>query len=80
MCRFTLSIHTLCLSVGGRMDGWMDGRTDARKNIYSIFRDKLLLLGEHGYIPIPKQGSPNQFGDCSVTNQKRFGVLSNLGL
>jgi hypothetical protein len=28
-------------------DGWTDGRTDA-ENIYSIFRDKLLLLGEHG--------------------------------
>ena len=31
------------------------------------------------YIPIPKRGSPNRFGDCSVTNQKRFGVRSNLG-
>jgi hypothetical protein len=28
----------------GRMHGWTDGRTE---NIYSIFRDKLLLLGEH---------------------------------
>ena len=27
-----------------------DGRTHARtENIYSIFRDKLLLLGEHGF-------------------------------
>jgi len=27
-----------------------DGRTDARtENFYSIFRDKLLLLGEHGF-------------------------------
>jgi len=26
-----------------------DGRTDAQtENIYSMFRDKLLLLGEHG--------------------------------
>ncbi len=45
---FTQSIHTLSLSVGGRTDG----RTDApmhgqTENIYSIFRDKLLLLGEH---------------------------------
>jgi hypothetical protein len=32
------------------------------------------------YIPIPKRGSPNRFGDCSVTNQNRFGVCSNLGL
>ncbi len=36
----------------GRMDGWTDGRTEGRtdgrtENIYSIFRDKLLLLGEH---------------------------------
>ena len=29
----------------GRTDGWTDARTE---NIYSIFRDKLLLLGEHG--------------------------------
>ncbi len=28
----------------------MDGRTDGQtENIYSIFRDKLLLLGEHVY-------------------------------
>jgi len=28
-----------------------DGRTDAQtENIYSIFRDKLLLLGEHGLL------------------------------
>ena len=37
----------------GRTDARTDGRTDARtdgrtENIYSIFRDKLLLLGEHG--------------------------------
>ena len=44
MCCFTLSIHTLRLSVGGRTDGRTDGRTE---NIYSIFRDKLLLRGEH---------------------------------
>ena len=30
----------------GRTDGRMDGQTE---NIYSIFRDKLLLLGEHVY-------------------------------
>ncbi len=30
-------------------DGRTDGRTHTRtENIYSIFRDKLLLLGEHG--------------------------------
>jgi hypothetical protein len=32
------------------------------------------------YIPIPKRGSQNLFGDCSVTNQNQFGVRSNLGL
>jgi len=31
------------------------------------------------YIPITKRGSPNRFGDCSVMNQNRFGVRSNLG-
>jgi hypothetical protein len=32
----------------GRTDGWTDGWTDGRtENIFSIFRDKLLLLGEH---------------------------------
>ncbi len=57
---FTQSIHTLRLSVGGRTDGRTHERTDGRtdghtdgwtdgqtENIYSIFRDKLLLLGEH---------------------------------
>ena len=29
--------------------------------------------------PHTKTGSPNRFGACSVTNQKRFGVHSNLG-
>jgi hypothetical protein len=52
MCCFTQSIHTLRLSVGGRTHGRTDGRTDGRthgltENIYSVFRDKLLLLGEH---------------------------------
>ena len=51
---FTQSIHTLRLSVGGWTHGRTDGRTDARtdgrtENIYSIFRDKLLLRGEHVY-------------------------------
>ncbi len=39
----TQNIHTLRLSVGGHTDGRTDARTE---NIYSIFRDKLLLLGE----------------------------------
>ncbi len=41
---FYTKIHTLRLSVGGRTNGRTDGRTE---NIYSIFRDKLLLRGEH---------------------------------
>ncbi len=41
----------------GRMDGRMDRQTDGRtKNIYSIFRDKLLLLGEHVLLKINKDG------------------------
>ena len=49
MCCFTQSIHTLRLSVGGRTHARTHGRTDRRtENIYSIFREKLLLLGEHG--------------------------------
>ena len=58
MCCFKLTIHTLRLSVGGQTDGRTDGRTDARtENIYSIFRDKLLLLGEHGYYSGPRKDS-----------------------
>ena len=50
MCCFTQSIHTLRLSIGGRTDARTDARTDGRtENIYSVFRDKLLLLGEHVY-------------------------------
>jgi len=45
MCCLRENILTLRLSVGGRTDARTDGRTE---NIYSIFRDKLLLLGEHG--------------------------------
>ena len=44
MCCFTQNILTLRLSVGGRTDGRTDGHTE---NIYSVFRDKLLLRGEH---------------------------------
>jgi len=42
-------------------------------------RGSLNRFGDQ-YIPIPKRGSPNRFGDCSVMNQNRFGVRSNLGL
>ncbi len=31
----------------GRTDGWTDGQTE---NVYSIFREKLLLLGEHVFV------------------------------
>jgi hypothetical protein len=42
----------ICRGTDARTDGRTDGRTDARtdgrmENIYSIFRDKLLLRGEH---------------------------------
>jgi hypothetical protein len=56
----------------------MDGRTDRRtENIYSIFRNKLLLLGEHVYvestdtlfhlwdIPIPADVL-NQANTCAI--------------
>ena len=54
MCCFTQNILTLRLSVGGRTDARTDARTE---NIYSIFRDKLLLLGEHGYefVKLPRE-------------------------
>jgi hypothetical protein len=42
ICRGTDARRHACTE--GRMDGWTE-------NIYSIFRDKLLLLGEHVYIP-----------------------------
>jgi hypothetical protein len=39
----------ICRGTDGRTDGRTHARTDGRtENIYSIFRDKLLLLGEHG--------------------------------
>ena len=61
MSRIPLKYHTnvlfytkythptlICRGIDARTDGRMDGRTDGRtENIYSIFRDKLLLLGEH---------------------------------
>ncbi len=38
----------ICRGTDAWMDGRMDARTDGRtENIYSIFRDKLLILGEH---------------------------------
>jgi hypothetical protein len=61
MSRIPLKYHTnvlfytkythptlICRGTDARTDGRMHGRTDGRtENIYSIFRDKLLLLGEH---------------------------------
>ncbi len=57
MSRIPLKYHTnvlfytkythpmlICRGTDARTDGRTDGRTE---NIYSIFRDKLLLLGEH---------------------------------
>ncbi len=43
----------ICRGTDARMDGRTHGRTDGRtENIYSIFRDKLLLLGEHVFLQI----------------------------
>ncbi len=61
MSRIPLKYHTnvlfymkythptlICRGTDARTDGQTHGRTDGRpENIYSIFRDKLLLLGEH---------------------------------
>jgi hypothetical protein len=63
MSRIPLKYHTnvlfytkythptlICRGTDARTDGRAHGRTDGRtENIYSIFRDKLLLLGEHGF-------------------------------
>jgi hypothetical protein len=41
----------ICRGTDARTDTRTDGRTDGRtENIYSIFRDKLLLRGEHVYV------------------------------
>jgi hypothetical protein len=61
MSRIPLKYHTIvlfytkythpmqiCRGTDTRKDGRTDGRMDGwSENIYSIFRDKLLLLGEH---------------------------------
>ena len=42
----------ICRGTDARTDGRTDARTHTHtENIYSILRDKLLLLGEHGFIP-----------------------------
>ncbi len=53
----------ICRGTDGRTHGRTDGRAHGRtENIYSIFRDKLLLLGEHGsYIHVPKTSSDQSF-------------------
>ncbi len=43
----------ICRGADARTDGRTHGRMDGRtENIYSIFRDKLLLLGEHVYVTL----------------------------
>jgi hypothetical protein len=70
---FYTKIHTLRLSVGGRTDARMDGRTDGRtENIYSIFRDKLLLRGEHVF--------SHQQGINGFKSPKRFLEISSRDL
>ena len=45
---YTKYTHPMLICTGTH--AWTDARTHGRtENIYSIFRDKLLLLGEHGY-------------------------------
>jgi hypothetical protein len=51
---YTKNTHPtlICRGTDAQTDGCTDGRTDGRtdrrtENIHSIFRDKLLLLGEH---------------------------------
>jgi hypothetical protein len=44
--KIPLKYHKRVLFYTKWTHGRMHGRTE---NIYSIFRDKLLLLGEHGY-------------------------------
>ncbi len=64
MSRIPLKYHTyvlsytkythpmlICRGTDARTDGRTHERTDGlTENIYSIFRDKLLLLGEHVYL------------------------------
>jgi hypothetical protein len=62
-----MNIHTLRLSVGGRTHGHTE-------NIYSIFRDKFLLLGEHVYNPNSRfyelsRGSVSCFWNASLGKQ-----------
>ena len=50
-----------------------DGRTDGRtENIYSIFRDKLLLLGEHGFTTAPT-------AKIRVFDDVRYGKVRYIG-
>ncbi len=66
----------ICRGTDARTDAQTDGRTDGRtENIYSIFRDKLLLRGEHVQI------TPNQ-GSILVSNvEKLIGInIQNLDL
>jgi len=47
---FTQSIYAHPTLICRGTDSHTDGRTDGRtENIYSVVRDKLLLLGEHVY-------------------------------
>ncbi len=64
----------------GRTDGRMDGRTDGQtENIYSIFRDKLLLLGEHVFGPKASQNiSQRRFlPKLKVFDSYHLGVRNN---
>ncbi len=56
------------------MDGRTDGRTDgSTENIYSIFRDKLLLLGEHGYCKYDMYFNKNDIYSIIGIDKKTYG-------
>jgi hypothetical protein len=92
MSRIPLKYHTnikfytqythptlICRGTDGRTDGWTDGRMDGQtENIYSIFRDKLLLLGEHVLREANKMASKPS--PPTPLSEGFFLVLTGLGI
>ncbi len=97
MSRIPLKYHTnvlfytkythpmlICRGTDARTDWRMDARTDRRtENIYSIFRDKLLLLGEHIF-PIaieqfcPMNSPPLSCRHCTEQGYQQSQLCVNL--